>query len=413
MRPNPDGERVALARGLGWGSGETLALLTLRILPGIGDRRIARLIRRHRSARRVLGLPPDDRREALGVEADRALQAPELSDRLRGIIDQCECFQIRCVAMGAPEYPPGLYALVDPPPILFIRGSRPVANARAVAVVGARKATPAGRRMAERLGGDLSEAGVTVVSGMALGIDGAAHRGALHGPGGTIAVLGSGPDRAYPGGNRSLFEQVLATGAVVSEFPPGEPARPFHFPRRNRVIAALSRAVVVVEARGRSGALITVDHALDLGLEVFAVPGSVESRASDGTNALIRDGAHLLTSAADLIETMGWDQSPTSRVPAEEQDRGGAPGAGPAGEGRAGSESRSTPPEGPGDGDANLVASALGCAPRPVDDLVDELALPASRVLAALTRLELRGSAARAGDGWHRALPGRALPGAR
>lgn len=413
MRPSLDGEFPGLAGSSGADKGELLALLTLRLLPGIGDRRIARLIRHHGSAIRVLRLHADHRRGALGEEADRALQAPELSSRLRTIVDQCERLQIRCVPMGAPEYPARLNALVDPPPILFIRGPRPVEYERAVAVVGARKATPAGRRMAERLGGDLSDAGVTVVSGMALGIDGAAHRGALHGPGGTVAVLGSGPDRAYPGGNRSLFERVLATGAVVSEFPPGEPARPFHFPRRNRVIAALSGAVVVVEARGRSGALITVDHALDLGLDVFAVPGSVESRASDGTNALIRDGAHLLTSAADLLEAMGWDRLPGSRRSAEEPGRSGTPGTGPVGEGRAGSEPRGTPPEGPGDADAHLVASALGSAPRPVDDLVDKLALPASRVLAALTRLELRGSAARAGDGWHRALPARARPGAR
>jgi len=405
MRQNRDGAPRVLAGVRESAGGETLALLSLRLLPGIGDRRIARLIRHHGSASRVLGLPSDHLREALGAKADQALRAPDLAGRVQAIVDQCEQLQVRCVAMGAPAYPSGLHALVDPPPILFIRGRRPFENERAVAVVGARKATPAGRRMAERLGGELSDAGVTVVSGLALGIDGAAHRGALHGRGGTVAVLGVGPDRAYPAGNRRLFEQILSTGAVVSEFPPGEPARPFHFPRRNRLIAALSRAVVVVEARSRSGALITVDHALDLGLEVFAVPGSVESRASDGTNALIRDGAHLLTSAADLLETMGWDRFPAGRLPAEELARSGTSPIGPAGEGPPGAESRSTPQGGPGDGDVHLVASALGSAPRPVDHLVDELALPESRVLAALTRLELRGAAARGGDGWHRASP--------
>jgi len=402
MKPSRDGEPGELAGIPGIGSGETLALLTLGLLPGIGDRRIARLLRHHGSASRVLGLPVDHRRAVLGEEADRALRTPELSDRIRAVAHQCERHRIRCVAMGAPSYPLGLHALADPPPVLFIRGPRPVESTRAVAVVGARKATPAGRRMAERLGAELSDAGVTVVSGLALGIDGAAHRGALQGPGGTVAVLGSGPDRACPGGNRILFEQILATGAVVSEFPPGVPARPFHFPRRNRVIAALSQAVVVVEARLRSGALITVDHALDLGLDVFAVPGSVESRASDGTNALIRDGAHLLTSAADLLETMGWDRLPASRANAEASDRSGTSFAPPAEGVSPRAASRTSHSGVPGDGDVQMVAAVLGSTPRPVDDLVGELALPPSRVLAALTRLELRGTAKKGGDGWHR-----------
>jgi DNA processing protein len=296
------------------------------------------------------------------------------------ILEACSRHAIRILSIGEKGYPTSLYALVDPPPLLFLRGSGSLPGERSVAVVGSRRATPVGRRAAERIGRELSEAGVTVVSGMALGIDGAAHRGGLSGDGGTVAVLGSGPDRPHPPGNRALFDQILERGLVISEFPPGEPARPFHFPRRNRVIAALSQAVVVVEAARRSGALITVDHALDLGLEVFAVPGSVETPQADGANTLIRDGAHLLLRTRDLFEVMGWSSvSPVSGA----------------------AESDARPPALPGPSDElRPVLGALGSVPCTLDRLVEKLGLPPSRVLAALTRAELVGVARRSDLGW-------------
>jgi len=206
---------------------------------------------------------------------------------------------VRHLRRHAPGWPDALEHLDLPPPALWLRGPC-IPTSPAVAVVGARDATVGGLEIARRLGADLAAAGIAVVSGMALGIDGAAHRGALEGGGITVGVLGCGIDICYPSGHRALRDRIIATGAVLTEEPPGTPPAPWRFPRRNRLIAALAAAVVVVEATCRSGALSTARHAADLGREVFAVPGSVLSDRSAGTNSLIRDGATPLTETADL-----------------------------------------------------------------------------------------------------------------
>ncbi len=211
---------------------------------------------------------------------------------------------IGILPLTAPGYPPALRALGDPPPVLFWKGRRELLGAPAVAIVGARRATGVGRRAAETMGRILSEAGVTVVSGMALGIDGEAHRGALRGGGNTLAVLGSGLQVPYPASHRTLFHEIEERGLLVSEFLPDESARPHHFPKRNRIIAALSRAVVVVEAGRKSGALITVDHGLDLGRDILAIPGSVENPQAVGSNSLLRDGARVLPDPAGILEEL-------------------------------------------------------------------------------------------------------------
>jgi DNA processing protein len=366
---------------------ELRALLVLRLLPGIGDRTALRLLRAQGSASRALALPAPAFAAAAGTGAERARGDGRIHARSDEVLESCARLGIRIVPFGGEEYPRSLLALVDPPPLLFLRGRRPLPGERTVAIVGSRRATPVGRRAAERLGRELSEAGVTVVSGMALGIDGAAHRGGLAGEGGTVAVLGSGPDRPHPPGNRGLFERILHEGLVVSEFPPGEPARPYHFPRRNRLIAALARAVVVVEAAERSGALITVDHALDLGLDVFAVPGSVETPQAAGANALIRDGAHLLTRGEELMEVMGWSAPPRAKLDA-------LPAA-------------ASPEAGAGEADIRTIAAALGQSPRSLEQLVEALGISASAVLAQLTRAEIAGTAFRSGEGWVRGDPPR------
>jgi DNA processing protein len=206
---------------------------------------------------------------------------------------------VRHMARGAPGWPASLEHLDMPPSALWLRGPY-TPDAPAVAVVGARDATLGGLEVARRLGADLAAAGIPVISGLALGIDGAAHRGAVEAGGITVAVLGCGIDVCYPRRHRPLHDRIAATGVVLTEEPPGTWPAPWRFPRRNRIIAALAVAVVVVEASGHSGALSTARHASDLGREVFAVPGSVLSDRSGGANSLIRDGATPLLETADL-----------------------------------------------------------------------------------------------------------------
>ena len=203
---------------------------------------------------------------------------------------------------GAPGWPERLEHLDSPPAALWLRGTLPPQDAPCVAVVGSRRATPGGMLTAHDIAADLAAAGVTVVSGLARGIDGAAHQGALHGGGRTVAVLGCGIDVCYPAEHRQLRDRITASGCVLSEDGGGEAPLGWRFPRRNRIIAALAEAVVVVEGTAKSGALSTARWAADLGREVLAVPGSIRSRTSLGTNLLIRDGVRPYLGAADLFD---------------------------------------------------------------------------------------------------------------
>jgi DNA processing protein len=206
------------------------------------------------------------------------------------------------IARRDPRYPPLLAQLHDPPVGLFVRGSSDSLREPAVAVVGARSCSAYGAQVAHLLGRELAAAGLVVVSGLARGIDGEAHRGALEAGGTTLAVLGCGIDRDYPRAHAGLAARIRESGAVVSEYPAGTEPAPWRFPARNRIIAGVSEATVVVEARERSGALITADFALEEGRDVFAVPGEITSALSSGTNALLRLGATPVTCAADVLE---------------------------------------------------------------------------------------------------------------
>ena len=214
---------------------------------------------------------------------------------------------VRWIGRNDPEFPPLLRSIHDPPPGLFVRGSSELELLRraAVAVVGARSCSPYGAQVARMLGRELAAAGLVVVSGLARGIDGEAHRGALDGGGPTVGVLGCGADRDYPAAHRELSARMRETGLVVSEYAPGVEPAPWRFPARNRIIAGLAGATVVVEARERSGALITADLALEEGREVFAVPGEITSALSAGTNDLLRLGATPLTSSKDVLDVYG------------------------------------------------------------------------------------------------------------
>jgi DNA processing protein len=216
----------------------------------------------------------------------------------------------RLVPHPSSAYPDGLRRLSDAAPLLAVRGRPEALAGPCVAVVGARAATAYGREMARRLAGDLARAGVVVVSGLARGIDATAHEAALAAGGLTVAFQACGPDLVYPAAHRGLADRIALRGAVVSELPPGAPPRKAHFPLRNRLISGVSRAVVVVEARARSGSLVTARHALDQGLEVLAVPGPVTAPTSEGTNALLRDGAAPALDADDVLRAAGLEPAP-------------------------------------------------------------------------------------------------------
>jgi DNA processing protein len=231
---------------------------------------------------------------------------------------------VRFLRRGDSAYPPLLDQLYDPPPQLYLRGeaSSELLARPAVAVVGARSCSAYGAEVARTLGRELAAAGVVIVSGLARGIDGEAHRGALDAQGPTVAVLGCGIDRDYPRSHADLARRIAEAGLIVSEYPPGVEPAPWRFPARNRVIAGLSLATVVVEARERSGALITADFALELGREVFAVPGEITAARSVGTNNLLRQGAAPLLGVDDVLEALGIERAapppPTPVSPAAE-----------------------------------------------------------------------------------------------
>lgn len=337
---------------------EAGALLVLKGQSGLGDRGIKRLVESSGSGVRAL--------RAAGDQTDLLAPAPQGHP-----LDAWMEAGIGILPMTSSRYPSSLRELTDPPPVLFWIGDPDLLEKPSVAIVGSRKATPGGRRTAETMGRVLAGAGVTVVSGMALGIDGAAHRGALEGGGRTVAVLGSGFHMVYPAAHRGLFREICSLGLAISEFLPDEPALPHHFPKRNRIIAALAEAVIVVEAGARSGALITVDHALDLGKDVFAVPGSVESSRSAGSNVLLRDGARPLVEPTNLLEELrasGVDLIDDSGV---------------------------VPPEGKGGrtvpAGLQSVWDVLASEPLTVEEVAIRAGIPVGETLAGLSALELGG----------------------
>ena len=279
---------------------------------------------------------------------------------------------VRWIGSDDPAFPPLLGAIHDPPPGLFVRGDVDVDALRGptAAVVGARACSPYGSHVARMLGRELGAAGLVVVSGLARGVDGEAHRGALEAGATTIAVLGCGIDRDYPAAHRDLARRIRATGLVVSEYAPGVEPAPWRFPARNRVIAGVSAVTIVVEARDRSGALITADLALEEGREVFAVPGEITSALSAGTNDLLKLGAAPLTRSEDVLELFGLVVGETEVAE-----------VGPA---------------------AAKVLERLRDGPASPDELARSTGLDAASLAAALTELELAGCAV-AGGGVYRA----------
>lgn len=280
----------------------------------------------------------------------------------------------RLVTIRDDEYPANLRQIYDPPPVLFVRGSLQPCDERAIAVVGTRRVTPYGRAVSEALGRDLAARGITVVSGLAVGADAAAHRGALSAGGRTIGILACGIDVPYPRDTLDLRERAVEQGAVISEVPLGTAARPRRFRARNRLVSGLTLGVVVTEAPEQSGALITANLAANQGRQVFAVPGSVNSEFSRGAHALLRDGARLVESVEDILEEVTFPETPAPAPAAPE------PAPRPA-----------QPPSADLTVDERTMLDALSLQQRHVDEIIEDCALPAERVGAGLLMLELKG----------------------
>ncbi len=338
--------------------------LAISQVPYIGPARIERLVLRFGVLQAAWAASRDELRAVL--------EAKPLAELLtaRGHVDpqqELERIEARGISVTHPghaAYPRLLAEAAGRPSILYVRGALTSADESGVAIVGTRRSTPYGRQAAERIAAELAHAGVTVISGLARGVDGVAHRAALAAGGRTIAVLGSGPDVIYPGEHRRLAEEIIEAGAIVSEHPPGSPPDAQNFPARNRIISGMSLGVVVIEAPLRSGALITATFAADQGREVFVVPGSVFSHASEGTNQLLRDGARIVRDGADVLEDLNLDSR------------------------RAASALQA---ELPLDDNERRVYEAVGAEARHIDELAEVAGLGAAQAAALLLLMELKG----------------------
>ncbi|MGI9860409.1 DNA-processing protein DprA [Moorella naiadis] len=340
--------------------------VALQQTPGLGARRFLQLIKFFGSARTVWEAPE---RELLALEGLSRVAVSLVSwrrqvepDRLMASLTTAG---IKVLTLAEEDYPLELKRIYDPPPVLYWRGSRLSGEGLKIAIVGTRRATAYGLKVAGELAADLAAAGAGVVSGLARGIDAAAHRGAIKGGGLTWGILGCGVDVIYPREHRELYHQVMEHGAVISEFPPGTPPDAGHFPARNRIISGLAAGTVVVEAAARSGALITADLALEQNRDVFAVPGPITSRYSQGTHDLIKQGAKLVTGVADILE----EYEPQSLLTL------------PPGEERAAIALNAT---------EEKVLHGLQVTPTHLDALMATTGLPPGELNTALLQLELR-----------------------
>jgi DNA processing protein len=345
------------------------AWASLQLVPGLGTRTLVDLLKHFGGAPELLAASRQTLARLVSPEIANAIERGPDPARLEETLAWLREPGRRLLAWDDDEYPRALLTIPDPPPVLCYSGRTELLNRQALAIVGSRNATPQGVEHAEAFAGALSAAGLTIVSGLAVGIDAAAHRGGLSGAGASIAVIGTGPDKVYPPSNRDLARRLEQEGGVLSEFALGTPPLPENFPRRNRVISALARGVLVVEAALNSGSLITARFAAEQGREVFAVPGSIHSPFSRGPHRLIRDGAKLVETAQDVLEELGLGEAqvpfrPDAAVVIDPQK--------PAGK----------------------VLAALGHDPAGIDVLARRTGLPAEVITVALVELEMSGRVA-------------------
>lgn len=347
-------------------------LLCLTLVPGVGPLTFRALMERFGHAGKVLGAPASLLKQVDGVGPKLAARIGSARREFDPEVELALCQQhgVALVPHGSPGYPPPLTEIHDPPPLLYVRGGFTEADQLAIAIVGSRKSTPYGVRTAERLAQSLARVGLTIVSGLARGIDAAAHRGALQAGGRTIAVLANGLSQIYPPEHDTLANEIADSGAVISEMAMRQEPLSGLFPQRNRIISGLCLGVLVIEATPRSGSLSTAHHAMEQNREVFAVPGPVDSLASRGCHRLIRDGARLVETVEDILEELGplvrevkpTEESVPVRKPAEltltDQERS--------------------------------LLGHLDDLPRAVDELIARTRLTASQVMATLSILEMR-----------------------
>ena len=356
----------------------------LSSVEGIGAKRFYQLLALYEDARSVwdalggvLTLP--DMKEALGPATLEKLRAARDAGYFHRLFDRLERGGIRAVTRLSEDYPASLTGIYDPPPTLYVRGGASLNAERALAVVGSRRCTRDGQRAAREFAKGLAENGVTVISGMARGIDSWAHRGALDGCGPTVAVLGCGVDVVYPPENDRLMAEILESGgAVVSELRPGSPPSTGNFPARNRIISGMSRGTLLVEGAKASGAMITVNLALEQGRDVFAVPGGIYSPLSDAPNHMIRDGATPALSHWDILEYYRWAERPGE-----------------------GGRRTAKPPE--LDADEEALVAPLRLEALSFEELAAATGFSAARLNSHLTMLELRGIIEKVPGGLYRA----------
>ena len=336
------------------------AWLRLTLIPGLGGETQRKLLAAFGLPEAIFAAGRLAARSVAGERADRlfdhdATAAVEHALAWAGQPGQT------ILTLGDDDYPPALLEIADPPTVLYVRGNPALLRRRGIAVVGSRNATPQGIQNAESFARHLAGRGQCIISGLALGIDAAAHRGALAADGETVAVIGTGADRIYPARNKELALAIAARGVIVSEFPLGTPAVAHNFPRRNRIISGLARGVLVVEAAPESGSLITARLAAEQGREVFAIPGSIHSPVARGCHLLIKQGARLVESAHDILdELVDFDDTPPPPAPPDSSDE---------------------PP----------LLAVLGHDPCALDDLVERSGQSADQLLPELLSLELAG----------------------
>lgn len=349
------------------GSSEPSAWLALSLARGLSPAMVRHLLARFGSPAAVLAQSAASLQAIVSAKEAGAILAEQDSPRVQAALAWLEAPDNHLVTLADEDYPRTLLEIGDPPPLFYLKGRRELLGAAALAIVGSRNATPQGLKNAEQFAESLSAAGLTIVSGLALGIDAAAHRGGLRGRGSSIAVVGTGLDIVYPARNRELAHLLAEKGAIVSEFALGTPGVAANFPRRNRIISGLARGCLVVEAAIASGSLITARLAGEQGRDVFAIPGSIHSPLAKGCHLLIKQGAKLAEAAADILDELGLAQQPRTLGASGEPD---------------------VPLQ--ADPDDSVLAN-LGHDPVNIDELMARTGLTADKLSARLMELEIQG----------------------
>ena len=351
-------------------SSELAAWLRLTLTPGIGGESQRKLLSAFGLPDRIFAAGPAALGQVLSLKQAEQLLAHNAQEAIDAALAWAAAPGNAILTLADAAYPQRLLETPDPPTVLYVKGRVALLNAPAIAIVGSRNATPQGEANAEAFAAALAEAGLTIISGMALGIDAAAHRGGLRAQSATIAVIGTGIDRVYPPRNQSLARAITEKGVLISEFPLGTPALRENFPRRNRIISGLAHGCLVVEAAERSGSLITARLAGEQGRDVFAIPGSIHSPFSKGCHKLIKQGAKLVDDARDILEELNFPAAAATPPPADSPQSA-----------EAGSE-------------AATLLDCLGYDACDMDTLAQRSGLTVERLYALLLQMELEGKIA-------------------